>query len=230
MVKETPSKGSKEKFWEGIWEEKKACNMCASWIRNMEIGNKKLKEKECENMTVLELKAALTKSLKRKSLGIDKVQNISLNTLSSSNVTFTTFLNEIIQNPEKTLKWMYEGAIYLLNKNTDTKDPKKSPPNTFLSTIYKFLTSVLTDRTYSHLEQNHLFPLEEKGYRHRSYGCKDQLMINKMILENCKKRKQNLTCLWIYYEIAFASVPHEWILRSLELFNVFPREDCFFKT
>ena len=45
IVKETPSKDSIEKFWKGIWGEKKACNMSASWVRNMEEGNEKVKEK-----------------------------------------------------------------------------------------------------------------------------------------------------------------------------------------
>ena len=91
------------------------------------------------------------------------------------------------------------GTTYLLAKSNDTKDPKNYRPITCLSTTYKLLTSVLTDRTYSHLEQNDLFPLEQKGCRRGSYGCKDQLMINKMILENCKKRKRNLSCAWIDY-------------------------------
>ena len=36
MVKETPPKDSIEKFWKGILGEKKACNMSARWIGNME--------------------------------------------------------------------------------------------------------------------------------------------------------------------------------------------------
>ena len=32
MVKEIPPKDSIENFWKGIWGEKKACNMSASWI------------------------------------------------------------------------------------------------------------------------------------------------------------------------------------------------------
>ena len=50
-----------------------------------------------------------------------------------------------------------------------------------------------------------------------------------MILENCKKRKRNLSCAWIDYKKAFDSVPHEWILRSLELFKVSPRVVGFLK-
>ena len=55
MVKETPPKDSIENFWKGIWGEKKACNMSASWIGNMEKGNEKVKEQEWQNITVLEL-------------------------------------------------------------------------------------------------------------------------------------------------------------------------------
>ena len=36
MIKETPPKDSTEKFWKGILGEKKACNMSARWIGNME--------------------------------------------------------------------------------------------------------------------------------------------------------------------------------------------------
>ena len=66
MVKETPPNDSIEKFWKGIWREKKACNMSASWIGNMEKENEKVKVQEQENITVLELNAALTKSQKLK--------------------------------------------------------------------------------------------------------------------------------------------------------------------
>ena len=52
MVKEIPPKDSLEKFWKEIWGEKKACNMSASWIGNMEKGNEKVKEQEWENITV----------------------------------------------------------------------------------------------------------------------------------------------------------------------------------
>ena len=169
MVKETPTKDSIEKFWKGIWGEKKACNMSASWIGNIEKGNEKVNEQEWENITVLELKAALTKSQKLKSPGTVKVPNFWLYALLSSHVTFTKLLNEIMQNPEKTPKWMCEGATYLLAKSNDTKDPENYRP---IACLYKLLISVLTDRTYSHLEKSDLFPLEQKGCRRDSYGRK----------------------------------------------------------
>ena len=177
--------------------EKKACNMSASWRGNMEKGNEKVKEQEWEK--ILELEAALTKSQKWKPPGIYKAPNFWLNPLSSPHVMFTSLLNEIMQNLEKTPQWMCETTTYLLAKSNDTKDLKNYRPVTCLSNNCKLLTSVLTDRTYSQPEQYDLFPLEQEGCRRGSYGCKDQFLINKMILENCKKRKRNLSCQWIDY-------------------------------
>ena len=81
MAKEIPPKVSIEKFWKDIWGEEKACNISASWIGNKEKENEKVKEQEWENITVLELKEALTKSQKWKSPGIDRVPNFWLNVL-----------------------------------------------------------------------------------------------------------------------------------------------------
>ena len=80
---------------------------------------------------------------------------------------------------------------------------------------------------YILLIKKNLFPLEKK--KDVDVGYKDQLMINKMILENCKKRKRNLSCAWIDYKKAFDKVPFEWIPRSLELFKVSPRVVGFLK-
>ena len=132
MVKETPPKDSIEKFWKEIWGEKKACNMSASWIVNTQKGNQKVKEQEWQNITILELKAALTKSQKWKSTGIDKVPNFWLNALSSSHFKFARLLNGIMENPEEAPNWMCEETTYLLAKSNDTKDPKKYRPITCL--------------------------------------------------------------------------------------------------
>ena len=89
-----------------------------------------------------------------------------------------------MQNPEESREWTCEGTTYLIAKNNDTKDPKNYRLITCLSTTYKLLTLVLPNKTYLHLEQNDLYPLQQKGCRHGLYDWKDQPMINKMIIEN----------------------------------------------
>ena len=55
------------------------------------------------------------------------------------------------------------------------------------------LTSVITDRLYNHLEKEAIMTPEQRGGKKDCYGCRDHLMINNAILENCKKRKKNLS-------------------------------------
>ena len=98
----------------------------------MEKRNEKVKEQEWQNINILELQAALTKSQKWKSPGIDKVPNFWLNALSLFHFMFPRLLNEIMQNPEKAPKQMCEGTKYLLAKSNDTKDPKNYQPITCL--------------------------------------------------------------------------------------------------
>ena len=41
-----------------------------------------------------------------------------------------------------------------------------------------------------------------------------------MVNEDAKNRKKNLSMAWIDYKKAFDSVPHDWIIRCLELYNI----------
>ena len=102
-------------------------------------------------------------------------------------------MSEIISEPDLTPKWLAEGITYLLAKTPETRNAKHSRPITCLLTTYKILTSVLTDRMYTFMEANKLFPLEQKGCKRGSYGCKDQLLINRMLMENCQKNNRNLS-------------------------------------
>ena len=62
----------------------------------------------------------------------------------------------------------------------------------------------------------------QKGCRRRSYGCKDQLRINKAILEEVRSKRRNLSTTWIDYKKAFDSVPHTWTIKWVELYKICP--------
>lgn len=99
MVKETAPKDSIEKFCKGIWREEKAFIMSASWIGNTEKESERVNKQEWKKITALKLKAAMAKSKKWKSPGIEKVPIFFLNDISLSYVTLTSLLIEIMQNP-----------------------------------------------------------------------------------------------------------------------------------
>ena len=52
------------------------------------------------------------------------------------------------------------------------------------------------------------------------WSCTEQLMINKTILEEVKVNRRSLITMWLDYQKAFDSVPHEWLIKSLELAKI----------
>ena len=127
-----------------------------------------------------------------------------------------------MKDPKQTQDWLVEGATNLLPKKEETWIPKNYRPIACLPTTFKILTSVIKDRLYSHLEKKAITTPEQRGGKKDCYGCKDQLMINNAILENCKKRKKTLSTAWIDYKKAFDSVPHCWILKCLQMYKICP--------
>jgi len=74
--------------------------------------------------------------------------------------------------------------------------------------MWTLMTGIISDKMYSHLESNNLLVDEQKGGRKHSRGTKDQLIIDKAILRNCKRRHTNLLMGWIDYRKAYDLVPH----------------------
>ena len=137
--------------------------------------------------------------------------------------------NAILKEPDKCPEWLTQGLTFLIPKSNDANEAKNYRPITCLPTMYRTLTWIITDRTYLHLEVNRLLPNEQKGCKRGSYGCKDQLLVDKMTMDDCKTRKKNLTTSWIDYRKAFDSVPHSWIIKTLEIYKVSPEIVNFMK-
>ena len=127
--------------------------------------------------------------------------------------------------------WMTTGKTTLLMKSKEKGAvPSNYRPITCLPTTFKLMTVIIAEAIQNHLEQNGLIPEEQKGNRRKSRGTKDQLLIDKMILRNAKRRKTNLHVAWIDYKKAFDSLPHSWITKSLEMLGVSSNIRQFLKT
>ena len=59
------------------------------------------------------------------------------------------------------------------------------------------MTGILAEKMYSHLERENVLPSEEKECCKGSCLTKDQLLINKMVLRDCKRKHANLAIVWI---------------------------------
>ena len=113
-------------------------------------------------VNIEELRSALTKLHKWKSPGVDKIPNFWLNCLTSTHKQIALNFTNILQNPETAPKWLTEGTIYFLPKSQENQNPQNYRPITYLATAYKILTSVITERMYTFLEENLIFPQEQK--------------------------------------------------------------------
>ena len=61
---------------------------------------------------------------------------------------------------------------------------------------------------------------KQKGCQQGSFGAKDQLLIDKLLTEDCKTRHRRLSMAWVDYKKAYASVPHSWLLQCLQLHKI----------
>ena len=75
--------------------------------------------------------------------------------------------------------WMIEGRTTLLMKDpTKGSEVSNYRPIACLNFLWKLLTAMISEKTYSHLEQNNLLPDEQKGCRK---GCQGTNITSKLI-------------------------------------------------
>ena len=68
------------------------------------------------------------------------------------------------------------------------------------------------------LESEKVLSEEQQVCRKNSRGANGQLMIDKMVMMNCKRRLTDLCVAWIDYKKAYGMVPHSWTLTCLRIF------------
>ena len=90
-------------------------------------------------------------------------------------------------------------------------------PITCLNLLWKLLTGITNEEVYDYLNQQKLLPEEQKGCRRKARGTKYQLLIDKEVVKNSRRRKTNLNVAWIDFRKTYDMVPHSWILNTLEL-------------
>ena len=95
--------------------------------------------------------------------------------------------------------------------------------------MYKILSSVVTSRMSHHINTSKIIPNEQKGNASNNYGTIDQLIINKMVMDNVKLKQRNISTAWIDYKKAFDSVPHDWIVKTLKIHKFDPSTTKFLR-
>uniref|UniRef100_A0A1X7SMI5 Reverse transcriptase domain-containing protein n=1 Tax=Amphimedon queenslandica TaxID=400682 RepID=A0A1X7SMI5_AMPQE len=155
-----------------------------------------------------------------KTPGMDGVQGYWIKYLTNCHERIAVQLNEMLNGFAEIPQWLTYGRTVLC-----VKDPKKGNvadnfrPISCLPIMWKLFTGVIADSLYDSMEEKKVLPTEQKGCKRGSRGTKDQLLIDKLVLKDSKKRRTNLAMAWIDYRKAYDMVPHSWIEECLEIFG-----------
>ena len=118
-------------------------------------------------------------------------------------------------------EWMVKGRTVLFQKDpAKGTDVQNYRPIACLPLMWKLLTGIFADKIYDHLQTNELLVDEQKGCRRQSRGTKDQLLIDREVLREAKRKKRFLSMAWIDYRKAYDMLPHSWILETLGMIKV----------
>ena len=147
--------------------------------------------------------------------GLEYIQEFWLKRFSCLHKAIADILNNELQSasiPE----WMIERHPVLIQKDpTKVNAVGNYGPIAYLNLIWKLLTDIMTNTLNEHLEYHDLFSKEQNDCRRRSRGTKDQVLIDKEVTKNSKRRKTNLNIAWIDFRKAYNMVPHSWMIKSI---------------
>ena len=124
-----------------------------------------------------------------KAPGSNGVQGYWIKGLTSVHDRIAEKMNAMVNNRVPIPVWMTMGITVLCQK-----DPQKGNvvdnyrPISCLPLMWKLMTGVTANSAYKILEESDILPTEQKGCRRKSRGTKNQLLIDEVILTDCKKR------------------------------------------
>ena len=145
-------------------------------------------------------------------LSPDNIIAYAIKRLPSTHIFLVHAFVDIFENAKPLPGWLVKEKTILLPKNQVTEAVKNYRPIACLNITYKLYTSLLNTFLEDHCTANNIITVEQAGGRKHSWGCTDQLLMNKMVLDEVKKQRKILFMMWFDYRKAFDSVPHLWII------------------
>ena len=217
---QAPKAKDATEFWSNIWSKPHSHDEEAEWLGRV---RKKLARVEKQADVVIDVetvRAGVRRLSNWKAPGPDGVVGFWFKKLTTLHPFLAKEL-EVCLARGVVPPWMVKGRTVLIQK-----DPAKGTvasnyrPIACLPIMWKLLTGIFAEQIYDHLKDNNLLPDEQKGCRKRSRGTKDQLLIDKAITLDAKRRKRCLNMAWVDYKKAYDMVPHSWILEVVGMMGV----------
>ena len=176
-----------------MWSTKVEHKWDAEWIDK---AKEKMPSKKQNTVKITkdDVKRKLKSMPDWKGAGLDKIQGFCLKSFTAVHEVLPTVLNKCIEAGDVPGCLVEEGRTILVMKESKKGTEAGNYRSiACLNLTWTLLAGMISDKTYDHLEENRLLPEEQKGGRKRCQGTKDQLAIDRRILQDYKKRKTNLS-------------------------------------
>jgi hypothetical protein len=209
-----------KEFWSNIWSNEVQFNNQAEWIPNLE--NEVPDSNNPHHIQISReiLIKNINSSHNWKFPGGDQIHNFWLKKFTCIHKCLLDHFNGFIREPNTFPEFLAHGITYLKPKDSDTKNPSKYRPITCLPTIYKIMTSCIKVIIYDHCQKLNILNEEQKGCVKECFGCKEQLIIDTVIMEQARKNNRNIYTAFIDYKKAYDSVPQSWLIKILKIYKI----------
>lgn len=217
---ELPTPKQFQDFWSELWSRERNFNNDNSWLIKAEQEAESIVNMPTNIINSDVFDAAIKKLHNWKATGIDKIQNYWYKKLTSLHGKMLECINNFIIRPEDIPTYLCEGITFMKQKDDDTTNPAKYRPITCLNSFYKIITSCIAITISDHCENNNIISEEQKGCRKGSLGCKEQLIIDNIIMNQASNKQRNIHTVFVDYKKAYDSVPHDWLIKVLRLYKI----------
>jgi hypothetical protein len=209
--------------WQAIWSKPQNFEKEAQWIYEMETTYANLTPMANVEFNAEDVKIIVKRTHNWKTPGPDNIHNFWLKYFPATYEPLARSFTAIINNTDSIPQYLTEATTYLLYKKGESSNPGNYRPITCLSVVYKLFTAMLYTKIYEHCDTNQIIAEEQKGCIKNALGCKHQLTIDAVVLKQAQIKQRNLNMAYIDYAKAFDSVPHDWLLKVLEIYKICPK-------
>ncbi|MHB1873156.1 MAG: reverse transcriptase domain-containing protein [Steroidobacteraceae bacterium] len=171
------------------------------------------------DITAEELSSTI-QSLKNDSApGKDHIPYELFKALSTDNTQLlANCLNEALRAANLPESWV-ESSIFTIFKKGDRLHPGNYRPISLCQTTYKLLTLILNNRLTKLVDLRNILSPNQAAFR-KSYTTHHQILTLKLLIEEAKYRGIPLLALFLDFEKAYDSLPHDAIPLTLKFYGL----------